>query len=377
MANIFEPVQLGSLVLTNRVFMAPLTRTRADADGVPSKLAATYYAQRASAGLIVTEATQISPMGKGYANTPGIHSPAYIITEWNQERILLQKKYTGLDGVGRPGNLFSHVVGDLPPRRSRNYPEYASEFLAQDAIELWRSPFWKNSEDHLEPPNRLDLPEVLDTDLRPGVLNERDMVKVQDFLPFVTQAFMMLKGNQQLYIAAEPDTVAALIWGLTHMLPRTLRVMHSLTFSTFEREIEKTSATIAGTCWSAVPAPGDAASSRYDLPPGCYQGNGLAINCYLHARQLPSRGRSTLPTGTDEAEFALFATQCLVQQQTWKLKQLLTRAEKANVTQIGEFFKILQNPAENPFEGNDHRNSSFALGESQEVPQLGSSADAW
>ena len=78
MANLFEPVQLGSLVLANRVFMAPLTRTRADADGVPSKLAATYYSQRASAGLIVTEATQISPMGKGYSNTPGIHSPEQV-----------------------------------------------------------------------------------------------------------------------------------------------------------------------------------------------------------------------------------------------------------------------------------------------------------
>jgi N-ethylmaleimide reductase len=64
-ANLFEPVQLGSLVLANRVFMAPLTRNRADADGVPGELAATYYAQRASAGLIVTEATQISLMGKG------------------------------------------------------------------------------------------------------------------------------------------------------------------------------------------------------------------------------------------------------------------------------------------------------------------------
>ena len=78
MATLFEPVQLGSLVLANRVFMAPLTRTRADADGVPSKLAATYYSQRASAGLIVTEATQISPMGKGYSNTPGIHSPEQV-----------------------------------------------------------------------------------------------------------------------------------------------------------------------------------------------------------------------------------------------------------------------------------------------------------
>jgi len=78
MANLFESVQLGSLVLANRVFMAPLTRNRADADGVPSELAATYYSQRASAGLIVTEATQISPMGKGYINTPGIHSPQQV-----------------------------------------------------------------------------------------------------------------------------------------------------------------------------------------------------------------------------------------------------------------------------------------------------------
>jgi N-ethylmaleimide reductase len=69
---------LGSLTLPNRIFMAPLTRNRADADGVPSELAETYYSERASAGLIVTEATQISPMGKGYINTPGIHSPEQV-----------------------------------------------------------------------------------------------------------------------------------------------------------------------------------------------------------------------------------------------------------------------------------------------------------
>jgi len=78
MANLFKSVQLGSLVLANRVFMAPLTRNRAGADGVPCELATTYYSQRASAGLIVTEATQISPMGKGYVNTPGIHSPEQV-----------------------------------------------------------------------------------------------------------------------------------------------------------------------------------------------------------------------------------------------------------------------------------------------------------
>lgn len=74
MASLFEPIRLGSLILANRIFMAPLTRNRAGEDGVPGQLAATYYSQRASAGLIVTEATQISPMGKGYINTPGIHS---------------------------------------------------------------------------------------------------------------------------------------------------------------------------------------------------------------------------------------------------------------------------------------------------------------
>ncbi|HEV2729455.1 MAG TPA: alkene reductase, partial [Terriglobales bacterium] len=74
MRSLFESVRLGSLILPNRVFMAPLTRNRANADGVPSELAMTYYSQRASAGLIITEATQISPMGKGYINTPGIHS---------------------------------------------------------------------------------------------------------------------------------------------------------------------------------------------------------------------------------------------------------------------------------------------------------------
>ena len=78
MANLFESVQLGPLVLANRIFMAPLTRNRADADGVPGELAATYYSQRASAGLIVTEATQISSMSKGYINTPGIHSPEQV-----------------------------------------------------------------------------------------------------------------------------------------------------------------------------------------------------------------------------------------------------------------------------------------------------------
>ena len=78
MNNLFESIQLGSLTLKNRVFMAPMTRNRSNANGVPGGLVATYYSQRASAGLIVTEATQVSPMGKGYINTPAIHSPEQV-----------------------------------------------------------------------------------------------------------------------------------------------------------------------------------------------------------------------------------------------------------------------------------------------------------
>jgi N-ethylmaleimide reductase len=82
-ATLFDPLQLGDLTLANRIIMAPMTRNRAMPDGVPGSLAGTYYGQRASAGLIITEATQISPMGKGYFNTPGIHSPEQI-DAWRQ-----------------------------------------------------------------------------------------------------------------------------------------------------------------------------------------------------------------------------------------------------------------------------------------------------
>src|SRR5215467_7287887 len=72
--DLFSPYRLGELELANRVVMAPMTRSRALAGNVANPLAATYYAQRASAGLIVTEATQVSPQGVGYIRTPGVHS---------------------------------------------------------------------------------------------------------------------------------------------------------------------------------------------------------------------------------------------------------------------------------------------------------------
>jgi N-ethylmaleimide reductase len=72
--TLFSPFEAGALHLENRFVMAPMTRSRALAGGVPNPLAADYYAQRAGAGLIVTEATQVSPQGVGYVRTPGIHA---------------------------------------------------------------------------------------------------------------------------------------------------------------------------------------------------------------------------------------------------------------------------------------------------------------
>ncbi|MEO0320710.1 MAG: alkene reductase [Pseudomonadota bacterium] len=75
---LFEPLKMGALDLPHRIFMAPLTRNRAHPDGTPHEMAIEYYRQRAGAGLIISEASQVSPMGKGYIDTPGIHDDAFI-----------------------------------------------------------------------------------------------------------------------------------------------------------------------------------------------------------------------------------------------------------------------------------------------------------
>ena len=86
MSVLFQPLQIGDLTIPNRIIMAPLTRSRATGPGrVPNDLMATYYAQRASAGLILSEATSVDPMGVGYANTPGI---------WSEEQVVGWKKIT-------------------------------------------------------------------------------------------------------------------------------------------------------------------------------------------------------------------------------------------------------------------------------------------
>src|SRR3954471_23436369 len=74
MPTLFDPIQVGDILCPNRIFMAPLTRTRSSEGRVPNALMREYYRQRAGAGLILTEATSVDPMGVGYPDTPGIWS---------------------------------------------------------------------------------------------------------------------------------------------------------------------------------------------------------------------------------------------------------------------------------------------------------------
>ncbi len=115
--TLFSPLQLGPLTLPNRILMAPLTRCRASAGGVPNDLNATYYVQRASAGLIISEATQVSPRGIGYPSTPGIYTDEQVVG-W---RIVTKavhaaggRIFAQLWHVGRASHPSFQPNGDLP-----------------------------------------------------------------------------------------------------------------------------------------------------------------------------------------------------------------------------------------------------------------------
>ena len=85
MADLFDPIKVGALELPNRIIMSPLTRSRSGSSRIPNELMIEYYVQRSSAGLIISEATAVSPMGVGYADTPGI---------WSDEQVEAWKKVT-------------------------------------------------------------------------------------------------------------------------------------------------------------------------------------------------------------------------------------------------------------------------------------------
>ncbi len=152
MPTLFEPLKVGALTLPNRVFMAPLTRARSGDSRIPNDLMAEYYAQRAGAGLILTEATSVDPMGIGYAATPGI---------WSDEQVAGWKKIT--DAVhAKDGRIFLQLwhVGRIsdPSFLGGQPPVAPSAIAAEGHVSL------------LRPMRPYPVPRALDRDEIPGIV---------------------------------------------------------------------------------------------------------------------------------------------------------------------------------------------------------------
>jgi N-ethylmaleimide reductase len=148
--DLFSPYQLGSIKLSNRMVMAPMTRCRAVEGNIPNPLAITYYIQRAQAGLIVTEGSQVSPEGVGYVRTPGIYSPEQV-AGWKKVTDVVHqsgsKIFLQLWHVGRVSHSDFHG-GELP--------------VAPSALPVEgniHTPFGKKK---IETPRALELEEIQD-----------------------------------------------------------------------------------------------------------------------------------------------------------------------------------------------------------------------
>lgn len=150
-ADLFSPITLGALSLPSRIVMAPLTRCRAGAGNVPHALNATYYAQRATAGLIISEATQVVPEGQGYPSTPGIHSDEQV-AGWKRVtdavhaaggRMVLQLWHVGRVShpVFQPGGKLPVAPSAIPPKGQLYDPAWKKiDYVAPRPLELSEIP---------------------------------------------------------------------------------------------------------------------------------------------------------------------------------------------------------------------------------------------
>jgi N-ethylmaleimide reductase len=154
-SKLFEPYKLGAATLTNRTAMAPLTRNRALPGFVPGPLAVEYYAQRASAGLLITEASQISQQGQGYQDTPGIYSKEQV-AGWKKVTDAVHAKgghiYIQLWHVGRISHTSLQPNGGAP--------------VSASAIAAKTKTFVNNSFTDVSEPRALELAEI------PGLIDD-------------------------------------------------------------------------------------------------------------------------------------------------------------------------------------------------------------
>ena len=152
--RLFEPFKMGDMTLANHMVMAPLTRSRADAQGVHGELAATYYGQRASAGLIIAEATAVSKQGWGYVNIPGIWSEAQV-KGWQGVTKAVHDKggkiFLQMFHMGRVGHS---SLMDGQPVSSTDIPPEGQAMAADFSMQPY------------------ELPRALRTDEIPGIIDQ-------------------------------------------------------------------------------------------------------------------------------------------------------------------------------------------------------------
>lgn len=190
--NLFSPVKLGPYELRNRIVMAPLTRSRAGNGNVPHTLNALYYAQRASAGLIIAEATQVSPSGQGYISTPGIHSSGQV-EGWC-------KVTTAVHAAG--GHIFLQLwhVGRIS---HRSFQPNGQLPVAPSAIKADGQTYLAEGFVPLETPRALETSEVpgIVADYRQGALNAMaagfDGVEIHAANGYLIDQFLRDRTNQR------------------------------------------------------------------------------------------------------------------------------------------------------------------------------------
>jgi N-ethylmaleimide reductase len=150
MTDLFTPIQMGALALPNRIIMAPLTRARAGAERLPNELMKEYYVQRATAGLIVSEATQISEQGAGWDQSPGIHT-AEQVKGWRMitdavhaqgSKIVLQLWHVGRASHPdfQPGGVAPVSASAIRPEGEVHTPLGKKPYVTPRALELEEIP---------------------------------------------------------------------------------------------------------------------------------------------------------------------------------------------------------------------------------------------
>ena len=152
MTDLWSPITLGTMRLPHRLAMAPMTRSRANADGTPGDLAAEYYAQRAGLGLLITEGTQPSEDGQGYLTTPGIHTEAQV-AGWRSVT----------EAVHAAGG---HVVLQLMHAGRRSHPDntpHHRQPVAPSALSAGDQMFTAMGMQPVPPPRELSTDEVRST----------------------------------------------------------------------------------------------------------------------------------------------------------------------------------------------------------------------